>query len=289
MFELILIIQKWIKPILLVAFLTAIAAAGGSMLIPNQYESSVIFKPSNTNLLGRNTIFSKEGSEQPFHPFGSKADISRVISIGRSNELYLDLVKEFKLYEHYKIDPNEKYAQFNVLKQLKKQYKILKNDLGSVIITVLDQDPEFASGMANRISDKIDELNRDMIYDKQAGILSILEQTIFEAQENIGGLRDSIFRLMKNSPNDTISVNMLELQLEELVEEKGNATISYEQNEKLLKQKISTFYYFERAVPADRKAKPKRSLLVLGAIAFALILMTFVAIFLEKFKEYKIS
>ena len=91
----------------------------------------------------------------------------------------------------------------------------------------------------------------------------------------------------KVNPNDTISVNIIKSFLKDAVEGLKITQSKRDQNKAIINQQVETVYYFERAVPAKRKAKPARSIIVLGSTLFTLFIMSLVAVFLEKYKEYK--
>jgi len=288
MFEVLAILLRWKKPILLVTLLAAILSAGISFLLPNYYESVVVFQPSNPGLLDR-SIFKKESPDKPVYMFGTKTDIDRILSLGESASIVGYAIEQYKLYDHYEIDPNGRDAEFKVGKQFLKNYEILKNSKGAVEIRLMDQNPQNAADWANDLANKIDKLNMDIIFGKKRDQVAMLEAEVQNKSKSVAKLTDSLQRMVKTKPNDTIGHNILRSFLTNNVEDLKEAQSSYDQSKAIISKDIKTLFYFEHAVPAKRKAKPVRSMIVLGCTLFAFVLMLLVAIFAEKYKEHQAS
>ncbi len=286
MFEILSILLKWIKPILIFTVLAALLSAGISLLLPNYYESTVVFQPSNPGLLDR-SMFKKEGSEKPVFMFGSKVDIDRVITLGNSSALLGYAIEQYKLFDHYEIDPQSKLAEFKVADKFQNNYNVAKNAQGSVSLSVIDKDPQKAADWANDLANKIDELNRNVIFSKKEDQLKILKSQLDNKKNEVAKLNDSLQLTMKRNPNDTISIGILRSFLTEIVKDYNDVKSSYDQSQSIISQDLKTLYYYEYAVPAKRKKKPVRSLIVIGCTIFTFLSLAFTAVFVEKFKEYQ--
>ena len=286
MFEIVSILLKWLKPIALVTALAAILTAGLSLTMPNYYESVVVFYPANPALLDQ-SIFKKDGLEKPTFMFGTKVDLDRILSLGKSSELIGYAISKYKLFDHYKVDPNSSNADFKVGKKFKGNYKIQKNPEGAIELHMMDQSPEKAADWANDMAFKIDQMNRDIIFGKKEDQIAILETEVNNKQQQVRSLTDSINQLMRVNPQDTITLNIVKSFLKNTVEDLKTTQSKRDQNKAVINQAVETVYYFERAVPAKRKAKPARSIIVIASTLFTLFMMSLVAVFLEKYKEYK--
>ncbi len=285
MFEVLSILQKWFKPIALFTILAGLLSAGVSLLLPDYFESVVVFQPANPGLLDR-SLFKKDGTEKPVYMFGTKVDIDRVISIGESSAISGYAIKQYKLYDHYEIDPSGSNAEFKVGKKFQENYTIQKNSQGAVEIRLLDTNPINAADWANDLAHKIDELNRKMIFGMKADQVAILEAEVKNQEQHVKQLNDSLQGMVARKV-DTVSIGIVRSFLNTAVEDYKGAKTSYDQNKAIISKDIETVFYFEHAVPAKRKTKPVRSLIVLGCTIFTLILMSFVAIFSEKYKEFQ--
>lgn len=286
MFEILSILLKWIKPILLFTVLAALISAGISLLMPNYYESIVVFQPANPGLLDR-AIFKKEGTDKPVFMFGSKIDIDRVISLGKSSAILGYAIDKYKLYDHYGIDSNSNEADFKVAKAFNGNYVIQKNAQGAVELRLMDKDPQKAADWANDLAHQIDGLNRKMIFGMKADQVEILETEVKSKQKEVQQLNDSIRQMIQTDPNDTVSIGIVRSLLTNAVDDYKESKSSYDQSKAIISKDVETLFYFEHAVPAKRKTKPVRSIIVLGCTIFTFLLMSFIAIFTAKFKEYQ--
>lgn len=287
MFELLAIILKKWKLILGITILVSLITAAASLLMPNYYDSTVIFQPANPGSFDRNAVFPVEGSDAKISMFGSSKDADRVMTIGSSRQLYDYLINKYKLYEHYEIDPNEKYATYKVVEKLKKSYILQKNALGSLEIIVSDKNPEFAATMANDIYAKIDSFNRTVVLSKKYDIVSILEKQNTDLSKRTALLKDSIQNVINRNPKDTITSNYISTLLSESLNEYATVSKNLEQNKAILNLNLSTLHLFEAATVADRKSSPRRSLIVIGAALFTFFMMIVTALFSQKFAEYQ--
>lgn len=286
MFEIVSILIKWLKPIGIVTALAAIITAGVSLMMPNYYESVVVFYPANPSLLDQ-SIFKKDGLEKPAFMFGTKVDLDRILSLGKSSELIGYAVSKYDLFNYYEVDPDSKNADFKVGKKFKGNYEIQKNPEGAIELHMMDKSPQKAADWANDMAFKIDQMNRGIIFGKKEDQIAILESEVKNKQQQLKELTDSLNQMATNNPNDTISINIVKVFLENVVEDLKDTQSKRDQNKAVINQPFETVYYFERAVPAKRKAKPARSIIVIGSTLFTLFLMSLLAVFLEKYKEYK--
>jgi len=285
MFEIVLILKKWLKPIILTTGIVAVLTAGVSLLLDDYYESVVVMYPANPALLDR-AIFSKDGKEKPTFMFGSKVDLDRILSLGKSSELAGYAVKQYQLFEHYGIKPDSKNAAFKVGKQFNKNFNIQKNAEGAIEVILLDKNPQKAADWVNDLAYRIDQMNKEIIFGKKEDQIKILETEVKNKRKIVQELTDSLATMVKTE-KDTVSTGIVRTLLKDAVENFKNTQNNYDQNKAVINQDVETVYYFERATPAERKSKPKRSFIVLGATLFALFVMSLVAVFLEKFQEYK--
>lgn len=287
MFELLQILWKWRKAILIACAVATVGSIIISLLLPNQYKSTAILRPISPTLLDRAAIFPKEGSKNEVYLFGGKDDIDRLLSIGGSGALYGYLIQKHHLYAHYGIDSTAKEAEFKVMKKLTNNYEILKNTYNEVEVQVTDKDPVFAAQFANDITNKIDEINRGIIFEKKNDILKTLQVQHNRLQQEVKTLSDSTRRLIAENPRDTISSGVLYKMLQSKLKEFGGVKENLEESQAVQQMNMSTIYITEKATVASRKFKPQRSLLVLGTLLITFVLGAMAAVFTEKYKEYQ--
>ncbi len=286
MFEIIHIVLKWIKPLIGCTILVGIISAAVSMMMPNYYQSTVVFQPMNPGLLDR-SIFSKDGTSKPIYMFGTKTDIDRIISLSKSSSMLSWVDKTFDLMKHYEINVDDELAGFKMGEKFNSNFSIMKNAQGAVDLSIMDTNPILARDIANNMALRLDSLNRELIVGKKRDQVAILKKEVDHKKAIVSKLTTDLTQMIKSNPSDTVTSSILRKQLEGTIGDLETATTSYDQSKAITEQNLSTLYYFEMATAAKKKSKPVRSLLVLGAMAFTFFLLLFLAIFVEKFKEYQ--
>ncbi len=256
------------KTFLILGVITAVTVALATLLMPNYYESTVTFFPSNPTLTDRNALFQKDNN-QTQNTFGDKNDADRLISIGRSGQINAYCINAFKLFEHYQIDSTAQYAQFKMRAQFNKNYEILKNGLGGVEVHVLDCDPQLAADMANAIVKKIDEISTGMVVSNKQEIVKMFEQELGLKKTNLIAMQDSLVA-MRGYVTDTVQLNIQKMVLRNAVNDYNDISTLFNQNQASASKNLSSVYIVEKAFASDKKVKPVRSLLVLGITAFVL-------------------
>jgi|GEM_PF-79860 len=285
MFELVGIIQKWWKRILLVALVTTIGSIVFSLFLKDEFKSVAKVLPMNPNYFDKTAIYGEETSK-PTYLFGSDSDVDRLISLSESERLNEYLIGKYDLYQRYLIDPEKKDAAFNLRKRLRKNFKVTKDPAGHLELSFYDRDPEFAAAVANDVASKVDEYNKAVLLEKKIQVRDLLKQEASIKQAEVSALVDSLQRETLRANGDTIKTSVLAGLIEGKVEELNAVQKNYKQNASLVDLDFSSLYYLEKAQPANRKDRPVRSLIVIGTFAMSFFFMTLWAIFIEKYRDY---
>lgn len=306
--ELIRLILRWKKPILILCALATITAVivSDPHIIKPKFKSTSVFFAASPNMTSSQTLFVDNNAEY----FGSSDDIDRLLSIANSAPLKSYIVQKYKLFDVYKIDSaNTEYPNYKVMKELEENYTAFRNDKGAVEITVFDTDKERAATMCNEIVAKVDEMNNNIILENKRRILAIYNTKINEKQEQIKVLSDSIVSVkmmlqgapsgpasLRNSGSENTSrtPELLDQQLKLLEDQKKaglkelNNTIGLaEQYRSTINTNIPTVFILEKAYAAEKKSKPIRWIIVLGSLLAALSGSIIMAWCIEKFRAIK--
>ncbi len=287
--ELIRILLKWWKPIAIASILAAMGSAIVSFTLPEVYLSHVTFLTANPHIFDRNSLFRTEVGENPVYLFGGGNDMNRVLTLAESRGLENYLIDKYKLYEHYKIEENNPQKEFYVKEKLRENCKVLKTSKGMLRIEVQDKEPVFAAEMANDVLSRLDVLNKEIIMEKKSDMIKIYEQNVKERKDNLALLKDSLINMIKRDPEDTVNINMMESMVETAYGKYSSLNTIYEEHQAGLNQNFSTMYIIESAVPAVKRHKPVRSIIVMTGTLLTLLIMCFAAVFIEKFKDFNVT
>lgn len=325
-FGLISFIVKWWKHILIVTTIGAVASVIVSLTIKDRYKSVVVFYPTTTNSISKALLDINGNSRQDFLAFGEESEAEQALQILHSDEIREWIIAQYNLYEHYRINPNGKYAKTKMIKKFAKNVNFRRTEFNSVEISVLDEDPNIAAGIANDIAARLDSVKNRIQKERAREGLKIVEAEYFNLQAQIQKINDSLNFIRSMGINDYVSqsevvnkeyaaaiskgdqraikaleekINILSKyggayeslteSLKLLIEQQALLKIKYDQARVDAEQNIPHKMVVNYAYPADRKTYPKRTLIVLGA-TFATFCMTiFFLIGLENWKNYKLQ
>lgn len=278
---------KWKKPILITTVLVAIAACIVTwFFMPNYYKSTVNFYPSNPIMTDRQVLYSQIAGEIEIDYFGSASDVDRILTLAYTSSMVDYIINKFELMKHYDIDPESKYARYNVKKEFLKNYSAIETEYGAIEISVWDQDKDLAATMANHIVETIDNHNKELLLRDKKMVVKTFEVEVAKKEAAVVKLTDSIANLRKAGASPEFLMVMDE-KLKGSVEDLNDNRKLLEQNQTAVNSDFSTVHITEAAYPALRKDKPVRSVIVIGITLGTLVFMILLAVITENFRKIK--
>ena len=190
--DILVLLYKWKKQIIIATFLSAIITAGISLLLPNFYKASTQFYAASPDLAKPTPIGAVDNA---LRIYGSDEDIDRLLSISKSSEVMDFLISEYDLYIHYDIDPNKKNAKHNLLLKLNKLYETTKTKYDAINLSVEDEDINMSAQMANAARDKISEIAKKIIKESQINLINSYKSNIAEKSNHLKVLTDSLYNV----------------------------------------------------------------------------------------------
>lgn len=319
-------IVKWWKPIAIVTFSAAVISAAASFLIHDKFKSTVIMFPSTTHSISKALIDVQGTSKADLLEFGMEEDADQMVQILNSDEIFQKIVQKFDLMKHYDIDPESKLAYTKLRKEYEGNISFTRTEYLSVRVDVMDEDPQMAADIANEIAAQLDTVKNRMQKERAIEGLFIVQQEYNEQAAYIKSMEDSLKAIRMKGINDYESqsevlnkeyatalargdqraIKALEEKLQILSEYGGEYVALkeglelYREQLSLLKvklkeatvdatQPISHKFVVNHAYKAEKKAYPKRSLIVLASMAAAFLLSLFVIIGIENWRTYRAS
>lgn len=281
--DIVRILMKWRKPIGLLTLAAALLSVIISFLLPEQFQSKGIFIPNNPYMMDAGSLFRSEASADPVYLFGGKNDIDRFLTLGESRALYSDIIKKFDLYRHYKIDTTDVLKDYYVSESLRSHFTMTKTSAGMIEIDVIDKDKHLAANMANEIMYRLDSLNKKVVMEKKYDVAKIYEVRLKERYDYMKQMNDSLYRTVLRNPKDSIAVSTLKMLTKYATGEYNRMYVINDQHQTSLHQNYSTIYIIEEAVPALRRAKPVRWIIVTSATLVAFVVGILGAFAIERF------
>lgn len=307
------------KKTLIITFIaSAVVSAVVSLFLPNYYKSQVLFLPSAVNSISKAIL--NTGDKLDPYLFGTEKESEYILEMLGSGEIIGKTVAKFNLKEHYGIKDKGGLGEQLVRLKLAKNIEIKRSEFLGVRLSVWDKDPKVASGIANYMTEQLEELRYQMKKAKADSIKSCLEKSkqrvenelkrymdsasIVMEESNIYSPETSADRIMQEmskqiAAGNTAGVQRLENKMATLIKygptirrfvdiynaeleliEKWND--SYEQAVVDVEANIPTDYVVEYATPSETKDRPKRSIIVLISALLCTLIAAEVIIIREK-------
>jgi hypothetical protein len=206
---------------------------------------------------------------QELYPtIGLPDELDRVVGTSKLDTLYLTLVNEFNLVEHYEIRPHV-HAKYHAMEKLKKNSSIAKSEYGELKIKLWAADATLAAAMANRYFEHLNALHQKLQSEGNAVVLQRLE----EAYHTASGTRISSPAIA----NDSTSINV------------PASSASLQQYQNLIDQykivmaaKPPVLLAVEPARPGYYVDRPYRKAIIAAAFFGSLLLGLLMAVLLER-------
>jgi LPS O-antigen subunit length determinant protein (WzzB/FepE family) len=315
---------RWRKPLIIIGITAAICSSIVSFLIHERYKSSVIMFPVQSNAIAKALLTDDVSGKQDILQFGEEAQAEQLLQILYSDEIRSRIVYKYKLMQHYRIDPNNKYKNTLLYEKYSENISFKRTEFLSVKIEVLDEDPFIASEIANDIGNLLDSTKTRMQRDRANQAFDIVANEYNRKKAAIALLTDSIKALnllgiydyesqsevtsqqyaIALSKGDERAIKRLADQLK-IIGEYGSAYMSvrenlYIQREQLnlLKKKfeeakidaeaVLTYKFIvNKAFPAERKSYPVRWLIVATSTIVSILFGILAIILLDNIKRIR--
>lgn len=292
-----LLIYIWQKRTILalVGLLAAVASIVISLMITPMFQSKVIMFPASNASVSKDLLSQNYTGRQNVHGFGEEEQAEQLLQILNSEPIRARIMEKYNLMEHYEIESDAKYPYTELHHRYSSNINFRLTEYMSVEISVMDRDPIYASNMANDISNLVDTVYNKMKKARAREALRLVEREYKESALNLTLLRDSLNHLSAQlssgtrnsgdalsnvlralSENGAMYLTMFSLvnAESELVSE---LSLRYKEARLEAEQNLSHRFVVERAYPSEKKAYPKKSLIVivstLASLLFALIVL----------------
>ena len=255
--------RRWWRVLLVVAVVAAAASLAVALLIKPLYKSSAVIFPTSSNRLSK-AIMDYHYSLD-FMDYGVERDCEYAIQILSSKRMEQAVCEHFNLMEHYGIKPDGAHPMARLAKQYKSNVSVRRTDFLGVEIGVLDQDPQWAADIANYMAAMYDTLCHEIHADRAESAARVMDGVVEAMQREI----DSIGRQPAGA--GSWRDELVKQKCEQLADVQTRAMQT--RVDKGLE--VSYKYLVDEAVPSDKKAYPKRMLIVLGGTLGAVVVCIF--------------
>lgn len=308
------------KALIIVTIVAFIASIGVSLMMTPYYMSRAVVFPTKSNSVDFNS-----NSRSSVVEFGDEADAERLLQVLISPEIRDSLTRKYDLYGHYEIDSSDAHAKFEFQKAYEGNVKFNRTRYNSINIDVYDTNPEQAADMANDIVRLVDTVMNRMIRERAIGPMYAVQSEVGLIKKEMGDYSDNLKALsdsgvVSKDERGNMYTDYLEAlnagrdDLAQEIKRKIDATQAYasdydtyrdlseffslrysnildvnDQARQYAETNIQQTIRHSMAEVPDKKAKPKRAIIVIFTTFAVFIFAIFVLLALEKIRELKQS
>ena len=266
-----LFFRRWWKVLLIVFIVGAIGSGIAAWLTTPLYKSSAVIFPSNSNRLSK-AIMDYHYS-MDFMDYGSERDCEYAIHILTSKRMEQAVCEHFNLMEHYNIPSDDKYKLTKLDEQYQGYITVERTEFLGVEIDVLDKDPQLAADIANYIASMYDTLCHEIHHDRAISAAEVMKDVCASMEHEI----DSLAQLPKADWRDKL--------ITEKCSQLANLQTRATQTDIDKDLEVSYKYNVDLATPSDKKAYPKRLIIILGGSLGAVVVAILALLIFAKKEE----
>ena len=306
------------KTIVIVTAIAFLVGIGISLLLPNYYMARAIVFPTKSNSVDFNSNARNSVVE-----FGDEADAERLLQVLISPEIRDSLTKAYDLYKHYEIEPDQSNPKFEFQKVYENNVVFSRTRYNSINIDVFDKDPQLATDMANDIVRLVDTVMNRMIRQRATGPMyavahevSLIREEMSDYSDRLKALSDS--GVVSKDERGDLYANFLtakksgDNQTAQEIKQKIDASQRFgadydiysnlteffslrysnildvnDQARQYAATNIQQTIRHSSAELPDKKAKPKRSIIVILITLSAFVFTVFLLLAKERIAELK--
>ena len=268
--------RRWWKLLTGVFIVALIASVVVSLLITPRFKSTATLFPTNSNRLSK-AIMDYHYSLD-FMDYGIERDCEYCIQILLSESMERDVCKRFNLMEHYGINPDDPHKFFKLHEQYRGNVNVKRTEYLGVEVSVLDVDPQWAADMANYIATNYDSVCHRIHHDRAVDAAEIMSGVCQKLGQEIQLLQDSLKRNPQYALGLTKLIDEKCAQLADLQTRAAQTQVDMDEN-------VSYKFMLDQAVASDKKAYPKRSIIVLLGAFGTLVMCILVLLLLDATKK----
>jgi len=263
--DLLIVIAKHKKLILGLTFVSALLALGYAVRLPNIYTATAkILPPQSSQSSSVNSVMMAQLGGLAGGALGGLKDPNALyIAMMRSRTIGEKVAQRFELQKVY-----EKKTMTETLKALQEVTMIASGKDGIIAIDVDDTDPERAATIANSFVEELNKLMRTLALTEAGQRRQFFEAQMKSEKDKLTDAEITLDRTPNTSLRYMQAVRNLKFQegiYEVLAKQFAVAKLD-EAKDSLLIQVL------DKAIPPEKKSKPKRSSIVLLATILALFI-----------------
>jgi uncharacterized protein involved in exopolysaccharide biosynthesis len=317
-----LIVYLWKRriPLIIITLAAAVISTIVSFTITPMFKSTVTLFPASESPVSKSLFQVNYQDRVGILGFGEEEQLERILQVLHSDQIRDDVIEKFNLMQHYEIDSLERFPITRLYSEYESNIKFKRTEYNSIVIEVMDKDPLMAAEIANEISVQVDSTMNQMKRRRALKAFELVKQEYQDAQERVKTMNDSVsYYIEKGAQSYDRKIeryaeaygkavlegnSRLAERLQEQIMEVSDLTGPYllfydlrntemarmrDLSSKFIEAKAETelvlshVFILDKAIVAEKKAYPKKSIIVIVSTLAAFILAVILFLFFESF------
>jgi uncharacterized protein involved in exopolysaccharide biosynthesis len=323
-----LILFAWEKrvPLIMITLIAAIISIIVSFMITPMFKSTVVLFPAPALSVSKTLLSDNYAVRGGLLTFGEEEQADQLLQILNSDQIRSTIIDKYNLMEHYEIDQDAKYPRTALTNEFDNNINFRRTEYMSVLIEVLDKDPKMAADIANDIAALIDTTMNRIQKDRAFMALQLVQKEYNDVDRELKILEDSLKQLQRMGIHDyesqsevvndayAIAVSEGNLKGAQKLQEKldqlaeyGGAYVSvrdqivYEKDKlshlktKLIEARVEVEqnlphkFVVDSGMVPERKAYPKKAVIVIVSTFSAFILGLIILILIDNWRKITVN
>jgi uncharacterized protein involved in exopolysaccharide biosynthesis len=178
--------KRWI--LISVSILAAIVSIIAAFLITPKFKSTVVLFPA----FSKSILVGNYGERNNLYGFGEEEQAEQLLQILNSDRIRDRIIDKYNLMEHYQVVEDSKYPLTTLYNVYKSNISFRQTEFMSILIEVMDKDPQMAADIANDIAALVDTVFYEIKRERAVMAYNIVEEEYTETKNNISIFKDSL-------------------------------------------------------------------------------------------------
>ncbi len=257
-------------------FVVALAASIViSIMITPKFKATAVLFPTNSTRVSKAILAERYSLD--FLDYGGERECEYAIQILTSKSMEDSVCKQFDLAEHYKIKADDPQKKFKLHNKYISNITVKRTEYLGVEIDVMDIDAQMAADIANYMIVNYDNISGRIQKERAEDAYKVMQGVCTELEGDLN-------RLVEQWKGDKSNLGLNELityKSKELAELQSRMA----QTKVDMSQQVSYKFWIDQASAADKKAYPKRAIVVLLGTFGTMILFILLLLVADRIKS----
>jgi len=314
------------KQLIIISIIAFVVSGIVAFQLTPLFKSSVVLFPAPSTSISQSLI-STSNSYKSESVFGEEEEVEQILQVLKSDEIRDRIIQKYNLWEHYDIDSLEvSYPRDKMMKKFEDRIHFGRTEYMAVEIEVFDAVPDMAANIANELASLVDSAMNKMEKFRAQEAFAIVEYEYKSKVTQLKNIEDSLATIMAKGVYDfesqsevfnkayadalasgnTNGAARIKRELDTLAKY-GSAYVSlrdflFNEKEQLsllnakykeakvdAEQILTHYYVVNKAFKSDKKAKPKRLVIILISTIATFIFAFVVLVILDLLRDFRLK